>query len=622
MLINLTTQCLEDLTPSETGACINALLETSVDHTPHFDWVVAHIGGCFPHTVVNRVLLCGLQDFVMYGADSANVSPKLQSVVGILAHLSFSHLVNIQKSIADLLQWGCTDSTDQHVAVVPYLLQLSSLSSHLLDIAAEQAIKCINEDTIPAFSKQSLIWRSKYFNSEEALMNLMIQQVIRCKQGGFELIKILIKYGTQQQESPRQVACEFLEMLLNETAQKVQASGRVSPAEIPFLQSLQSDTSALCHLLLTSDSWQQGAILRLLTLMAVLQGPSVSNHIVTLLLQKKQPAQIIPMIRSYIESVQGLHIQLVEKSVHEVLNLHGQNLENALLNLVQLVQLEMSEPDSNLKCKFQTALKSNLDLFPGLLFQEGKIPYLSVKLFNIIHLPEFIHPRLVAKLAYSVVPYFFTVLSLHGHGKKEAQKILSTLSSYPNGQALILRLLMQGVFSQEWKPLFGAVSQPPQFRRNTHESSSLLIQNRNFCSSVTLPQRHSSVFHAGIIGNGIRNRFPDAKSDYNQRISEDTHANINFLLDTLSQCCSFNPAGMTQLSLLLVEIVSPDVMFNGLPWPDWPEEFTKVISFSTFLSLRLFRFQFLEFKKNLFCFLFRFCFFVLFFFDFGFKTYY
>ena len=34
--------------------------------------------------------------------------------------------------------------------------------------------------------------------------------------------------------------------------------------------------------------------------------------------------------------------------------------------------------------------------------------------------------------------------------------------------------------------------------------------------------------------------------------------------------------GMTQLSLLLVEIVSPDVMFNGLPWPD--EEFTKVNS--------------------------------------------
>ena len=31
---------------------------------------------------------------------------------------------------------------------------------------------------------------------------------------------------------------------------------------------------------------------------------------------------------------------------------------------------------------------------------------------------------------------------------------------------------------------------------------------------------------------------------------------------------------MTMVSLLLVELVSPDVMYNGLPWPD--EEFTKV----------------------------------------------
>ena len=29
-----------------------------------------------------------------------------------------------------------------------------------------------------------------------------------------------------------------------------------------------------------------------------------------------------------------------------------------------------------------------------------------------------------------------------------------------------------------------------------------------------------------------------------------------------------------QLALLLVEVVSPDVMYNGLPWPD--EDFIKV----------------------------------------------
>ena len=31
-----------------------------------------------------------------------------------------------------------------------------------------------------------------------------------------------------------------------------------------------------------------------------------------------------------------------------------------------------------------------------------------------------------------------------------------------------------------------------------------------------------------------------------------------------------------QLALLLVEVVSPDVMYNGLPWPD--EDFIKVVN--------------------------------------------
>lgn len=32
-------------------------------HSPHFDWVVAHVGSSFPHTVITRVLSCGLKDF-------------------------------------------------------------------------------------------------------------------------------------------------------------------------------------------------------------------------------------------------------------------------------------------------------------------------------------------------------------------------------------------------------------------------------------------------------------------------------------------------------------------------------------------------------------------------------
>lgn len=52
-------------------------------------------------------------------------------------------------------------------------------------------------------------------------------------------------------------------------------------------------------------------------------------------------------------------------------------------------------------------------------------------------------------------------------------------------------------------------------------------------------------------------------------------------INVIKACCFNAPEGdkvvlesVTQVSLLLVQFVSPDVMYNGLPWPE--EEFSKV----------------------------------------------
>lgn len=39
------------------------ILDMSVTHSPHFDWVVVHVGSSFPETVITKVLTCGLKDF-------------------------------------------------------------------------------------------------------------------------------------------------------------------------------------------------------------------------------------------------------------------------------------------------------------------------------------------------------------------------------------------------------------------------------------------------------------------------------------------------------------------------------------------------------------------------------
>ncbi|XP_037077148.1 integrator complex subunit 5-like [Pollicipes pollicipes] len=51
-LIHVTVLCVRH----DTDVCIKPLLDTSAAYTPHFDWVVAHIGSCFPSTIIERVL--------------------------------------------------------------------------------------------------------------------------------------------------------------------------------------------------------------------------------------------------------------------------------------------------------------------------------------------------------------------------------------------------------------------------------------------------------------------------------------------------------------------------------------------------------------------------------------
>lgn len=86
-------------------------------------------------------------------------------------------------------------------------------------------------------------------------------------------------------------------------------------------------------------------------------------------------------------------------------------------------------------------------------------------------------------------------------------------------------------------------------------------------------QKYLSVFHAGVIGHGLRkpaNRrsLPEAQVKSNTRM----------LVAAVNACCQdcnqMSLDAVTNLALLLVEFMSPDVMYNGLPWPE--EEFCKV----------------------------------------------
>ena len=123
--------------------------------------------------------------------------------------------------------------------------------------------------------------------------------------------------------------------------------------------------------------------------------------------------------------------------------------------------------------------------------------------------------------------------------------------------------------------------------QNNGTSKALYEENLKFGAMPTHPLGTSTVFHAGVIGEGKR---PPVHSNIPSQQIVDSNS-LTFV-SLLFKLCHYNlninssnnrdreqaressKEATKQLALLLVDLVSPDIMYNGLPWPE--EDFTRV----------------------------------------------
>ena len=152
---------------------------------------------------------------------------------------------------------------------------------------------------------------------------------------------------------------------------------------------------------------------------------------------------------------------------------------------------------------------------------------------------------------------------------------------------MVLRLLLEGAISTPFAKIFGgkfSTSDPSK----SAKAKCLFDKNLKFGSMPTQPLGASTVFHAGIIGAGKRSvPLEDQLAD------NEIQTNIFLCVSVLFKLCHCpvksgdaifrqteidrreqSKEACKQLALLVVELVSPVVMYNGLPWPD--EEFSRV----------------------------------------------
>lgn len=621
-LIDITAQCLQCLMHADAESCIQALLDTSVMHSPHFDWVVAHVGSCFSNVVITRVLSCGLKDFCSTTYNEyrdRRKDPKLNSVVGILSHLAGSHFYDIKNALLNLFMWSLDEnvvSEDvkiQRLATIPYLLNLALLSPMLLKALTSDISQILWPDVIPRLALFSADWIRYFNNDPTSLLNVAVRLALDCDQGALLIINILIDtslnpsnvgyHSVNAAHNVKNVCREIIELILEEINFTVRTE-TTKLNNIPFLTSINQDLPNVIPLLLNSQPMKVKTAVRLLSLLAnqnlnvlitaatyILQKAQTNFHLAILVMLVTENANTFS--RKYKSenklSDYGYFTQVVEQTIREVKYSSASDdmcTRQLYQNLALLLKWEKSGRVQGLKSNFVTgALRVNLLQMSIHLIKTSDFD-LATDIAGILNCLSTsdnnncpANVELALKLTRAAIHYFYLCISENDIINKERGiqivcsflKSLTTYSQY--ARALALREILEITIVGKHAKFFGAKEKQKFYTAETQ----LLEQNDKQGTGTILAQRHSSVFHAGIIGQGPRKFTPDNNVD-----KELMKLNETLLMDVIKSCCGardfkhypVDADALILVSLLLVELISPDVMYNGLPWPE--EDFTKV----------------------------------------------
>ncbi|EDW16726.1 integrator complex subunit 5 [Drosophila mojavensis] len=181
---------------------------------------------------------------------------------------------------------------------------------------------------------------------------------------------------------------------------------------------------------------------------------------------------------------------------------------------------------------------------------------------------------LVLKLAVLSVKYFFVALTEETIIRRAAAAhrafalLQRQCTARKIARTVCLRELVEGALFYHGH-LLGQIEEYELDELQIPEQELLIVQNLHTSSGTN---SNRSVLHSGVIGRGLRPVLP-----VNNRTCDAEKQTL--YLKALNACCldlekPNNVEGYSLVSLTLVELVSTDVMYNGLPFPD--EEFTRV----------------------------------------------
>ncbi|NXF56575.1 INT5 protein, partial [Oceanites oceanicus] len=182
----------------------------------------------------------------------------------------------------------------------------------------------------------------------------------------------------------------------------------------------------------------------------------------------------------------------------------------------------------------------------------------------------------------AAVHQFFGVLRRQNAANLSySDRLLTRLSAVsPAAAKAVLQQLVEGALRGRNAELFGGRGEKTEGDETGQEGNgdvSLLDINRRFTATVNFSGGVWSVFHAGVIGKGLK-----SASGAGERAAEELTRNSQTFLSLLLRCCrggrpaegppgaAVNPEAAKAVAAALVESVCPEAAGGELVWP--PEE--------------------------------------------------
>lgn len=626
-LLDLCGLCFGKFDDIETKRYIYDLENVFADNRPNFDWCVAHLSSLFPLKFISNILRM----------PSMLTPAFIPSTVTVLEYLSGANEKSLNILLKEIIDEALNADQNELKSkdYIPNLIQLASKSEiyaqAILNVFLEFTVSG-GDQFIEKLKRQALSRPLDY--NPERLQIILPELILRTRENGTKLLLMLAETFHDDEwcmELLELVMTELQSLVFNDKTCPLFNDIRKDASWMLLWKACQSEKvlvqQTAIRLIVTTSS-ERFPVLYYKTIEELictnsLQQPNAFNALVRLLEDPIGINDVPDVSIAFSHVVQRLSIDVDNRN-------HQNQFYFILKNLLHLVTVEKGGPGQPLRrSTVTTALQSSIRTFINiweLLLRKLMPDVESAVIKDEISAKRVKHeeptvddPMEIADLDVEknytardhihmitemiddllnngsnslnmsdalrcekfTVKYFFWCLTELDEFKRTevTDRCFSLLTKQCSGRKGIrsaaLRDLLEGALFL-YPNLFGA---PIHIAEKSHiyhkKDESLLKLNQK--QGISLNVSRSSILHSGVIGCGV----PKVSQQW---IPDSLDGDIkNLFLKAIVACCTIPDEnngnkslleGLSHVSQLLVELVSTDVMYNGIAWPD--EEFTKV----------------------------------------------